>query len=89
VYCQLCGRCNIKSYYLIIDLFIYLFVSDQALEILDMGISPDLAFCNNATVVCRVKPCAASVQWTFSGKNITEEMRYVFYWARIQFLKLA
>jgi len=45
------------------------------LEILDMGIFPDLAFCNNATVVCRVKPCAASVQWTFSGKNITEEMR--------------
>lgn len=43
-----------------------------------MGIFPDLAFCNNATVVCRVKPCAASVQWTFSGKNITEEMRYVF-----------
>jgi len=58
---------------------IYLFVSEQTLKILDMGIFPDLTFCNNATVVCKVKPCAASVQWTFSGKNITEEMRYDFH----------
>lgn len=65
----------LKSYYL----FICLFVSEQTLEILKMYISPDLTLCNNATVVCKVKPCAASVQWTFSGKNITEEMRYVFY----------
>lgn len=75
VYCQLCGRCNIKSCYLII----YLFVSVPKLDILDMGIFPDLTFCSNATVVCKVKPCTASVQWTFSGKNITEEMRCVFY----------
>ena len=63
----------------IICLLIVLFVSEQTLEILDMYISPDLTFCNNATVVCKVQPCAASVHWTFSGKNITEEMRYMFF----------
>lgn len=52
-------------------------VSEIKLEILDMYISPNLTFCDNATLVCKVRPSDGDVWWTFSGKNITEEERCV------------
>lgn len=54
-------------------------VPELKLEILDLYVSPDLTLCDNATIVCRLKPFDGAVQWSFSGKNITEDERYKTY----------
>ncbi|XP_069693184.1 tyrosine-protein phosphatase 69D isoform X2 [Periplaneta americana] len=50
--------------------------NDTKLEILGVNISPDLTFCNNATLECKVKPSSSMVWWTFSGRNISEDERH-------------
>jgi hypothetical protein len=42
-----------------------------------------LTFCDNATLVCKVRPSDGDVWWTFSGKNISEEERCVFINAKL------
>ncbi|PNF23076.1 Tyrosine-protein phosphatase 69D [Cryptotermes secundus] len=60
----------------VVIVFFLCVFSETKLEIMDMYISPNLTFCDNATVVCKVRPSYGDVWWTFSGKNISEEERY-------------
>lgn len=54
-------------------MFAYIFLAEVSpAEILDVSYPKNAVVCDNATLVCQVRPSKAHVWWNAAGKNFTE-----------------